>query len=161
MLCFPSQTSRSLTHLVTAYDEFVYPGRLQCSTLLRLPRDGSRYDILWWKTDANPWVRNPSCVGGSATFATGEFAGSVPCAVGHSRGGMFHRCQLGRDNCRDHKRRSILRTPTQCQVFQMFLHAEMQLLCSFCACASNHVNMSTRVFCNIYLLHGAESFLRS
>jgi hypothetical protein len=77
--------------LVTAHDEFVHPGRLHYLTLLRLPRDGGTFDVLRWKADANPWVPNPGSVGGSATFGTGEFARSVPCAVGHFLGGIFHR----------------------------------------------------------------------
>jgi hypothetical protein len=89
--CFPSQPSRSLTHLVTARDEFVHPGRLHSLTMLRLPREGSTFDVLRWKADANRWVPNPGSVGGSATFATGEFARSVPCAFGHFLGGIFYR----------------------------------------------------------------------
>ena len=46
VLCFPLQISRSLTHLITVYDEVVHAGRLQRLTLLRLPRDGSRYNVV-------------------------------------------------------------------------------------------------------------------
>jgi hypothetical protein len=37
-------------------------------------------------------------------------------------------------------------------IFQAFLHAEMPLLSSSCACDSNHVTMNTRAFCSIYHL---------
>jgi hypothetical protein len=150
---------------VTVWDNFVHPGRIECTWLFRQPRNGSMFDV-FVAGDSISWqvflqgvrhIRLAGCKTRTVWMIVQRFPAKIPhnllvCFIVCSRpllctaiapslrSGHFPWSQKS-CNSADYRMRPVS---------QVGQHVELPQLCSFCACASNHVTANTVALCRTY-----------